>query len=156
MRTYILERSSDFVIGTSKHFLQTWFIHRGCLIIIWTGLNIKIGIPQKVYEWPSCYFAKIFLQSQLGIILAKGQLDHSHIYFLNYANFIFSPVQIIMGHPLITLYITQNLNAYFSSFGLNILKQDYLKKKMSLYAMDTFKCFVLNALCSKAKQLRVV
>ena len=91
LRTYILERSSDFVIGTSKHFLQTWFIHRGCLIIIWTGLNIKIGIPQKVYEWPSCYFAKIFLQSQLGIILAKGQLDHSHIYFLNYANFILMP-----------------------------------------------------------------
>ena len=23
---------------------------RGCLIIIWTGLNIKIGIAQKVYE----------------------------------------------------------------------------------------------------------
>ena len=23
---------------------------RGCLIIIWTGLNIKIGIVQKVYE----------------------------------------------------------------------------------------------------------
>ena len=26
------------------------FVYRGCLIIIWTGLNIKIGIVQKVYE----------------------------------------------------------------------------------------------------------
>ena len=27
-----------------------FFLTRGCLIIIWTGLNIKIGIVQKVYE----------------------------------------------------------------------------------------------------------
>ena len=27
-----------------------WKKPRGCLIIIWTGLNIKIGIVQKVYE----------------------------------------------------------------------------------------------------------
>ena len=25
-------------------------IIKGCIIIIWTGLNIKIGIVQKVYE----------------------------------------------------------------------------------------------------------
>ena len=35
---------------------------RGCLIIIWTGLNIKIGIVQKVNEWPSCPFAKILFE----------------------------------------------------------------------------------------------
>ena len=31
-------------ICTNKYF------NRGCLMIIWTGLNIKIGIVQKVYE----------------------------------------------------------------------------------------------------------
>ena len=43
------------------------------------------------------------------------------------------------------------------SITYKALKQDYLKKIES-YAMsqDTFKCFVLNALCSKAKQLRIV
>ena len=37
--------------------------YRGCLIIIWTGLisKIKKGIVQKVYEWPSWYFAKMIL-----------------------------------------------------------------------------------------------
>ena len=25
-------------------------VGKGCLIIIWTGLNIKTGIAQKVYE----------------------------------------------------------------------------------------------------------
>ena len=37
------------------------FFGRGCLIIISTGLNIKIGIIQKVYEWSSCPFAKMIL-----------------------------------------------------------------------------------------------
>ena len=31
----------------------------GCVIIIWTGLNIKIGIAQKVYELWNCSFVKI-------------------------------------------------------------------------------------------------
>ena len=35
--------------------------NRGCLIIIWTGLDIKIDIVKKVYEWPSLYFAKMIL-----------------------------------------------------------------------------------------------
>ena len=26
------------------------YVYRGCLIIIWTGLSIKIGIVQKAYE----------------------------------------------------------------------------------------------------------
>ena len=33
----------------------------GCLIIIWTGLYIKIGIVQKVYDGLSCPFAKMIL-----------------------------------------------------------------------------------------------
>ena len=55
--------------------------HRGCLIIIWTGLNIKIGIVQRVYEWPNCPFAKMipWLKNHYGKIPAW-----SLIYFLNY------------------------------------------------------------------------
>ena len=42
----------------SLHFIQLktdkkqekGFSNRGCPVIIWTGLNIKIGIVQKVYE----------------------------------------------------------------------------------------------------------
>ena len=46
--------------------------YRGCLIIIWTGLNIKIGIVQKVYEWSSCPFAKMIprLENHFGKIPA--------------------------------------------------------------------------------------
>ena len=35
---------------TPKHLDGELEKHRGCLIIIWTGLNIKIGIVQKVYK----------------------------------------------------------------------------------------------------------
>ena len=78
-------------------FLQKWLTQwlrwgvltqfetiRGCLIIIWTGLNIKIGIIQKVYEWSSCPFAKMIprLENHFGKIPAW-----SLIYFLNYAYF---------------------------------------------------------------------
>ena len=35
---------------------------RRCLIIIWTALNIKIGIVQKVYEWSNWPFAKMVVQ----------------------------------------------------------------------------------------------
>ena len=38
--------------------------------------------------------------SNWGIISAKGQFDHSHI-FLTMPILIFSPVQINMGHPLV-------------------------------------------------------
>ena len=42
----------------------------GCPIIIWTGLNIKIGIAQKVYELWNCSFAKmIVLQSLTKAII---------------------------------------------------------------------------------------
>ena len=45
---------------------------RGCLIIIWTGLNIKITIIQKAYEWTSCPFAKMIprLEHHFGKIPA--------------------------------------------------------------------------------------
>ena len=38
------------------------------------------------------------------------------------------------------------------------MKAGLSEDKIASYAMsyDTFKCFVLNALCSKAKQLRIV
>ena len=57
---------------------------RGCLIIIWTGLNIKINIVQKVYEWSSCRFAKmmLWLEDHFG-----KKPAWSLIYFLNYAYF---------------------------------------------------------------------
>ena len=35
---------------------------RGWCIKFVTGLNIIIGIVQKVYQWPGCYFAKMILQ----------------------------------------------------------------------------------------------
>ena len=45
----------------------------------------------------------------------------------------------------------------FSSI-MTTLKAGLSEDKIGSYAMskDTFKCFVLNALCSKAKQLRIV
>ena len=55
---------------------------RGWPIIIWIGLNIKIDIVQKVFEWPSWYFTKIFFQSRDHFGKMKAR---SLIYFLNYA-----------------------------------------------------------------------
>ena len=57
---------------------------RGCLIIIWTGLNIKIGIVQKVYEWQSWYFAKMIVES--GDYFGKRTAS-SLKHFLNYVYF---------------------------------------------------------------------
>ena len=45
--------------------------------------------------------------SNRGIILAKGQLDHLYT-FWTMPILIFSPVQIIMGHPLSRLEITKH------------------------------------------------
>ena len=90
---------------------ESGWANRGCPIIIWTGLNIKTGIVQKVYEWPNWSFAKMILQS--GIILAKEQLDHSYT-FWTMPILIFSPVQIIMGHPL----VVDCLFLFLSSFLL--------------------------------------
>ena len=76
-----------FVCMSSK----TWNIrqYRGWCIKFATGLNIIIGIVQKVYEWPGCYFAKMILL--WGIIWAKGQLDHSYTFWAM-PIMIFSPV----------------------------------------------------------------
>ena len=47
---------------SAKYSPKILTVDRGCPIIIWTGLNIKISIVQKVYEWPSWYFAKMIVQ----------------------------------------------------------------------------------------------
>ena len=39
------------------------YLTRGWVIIIWTGLNIKIGIAQKVYEFWNCSFVKMIVPS---------------------------------------------------------------------------------------------
>ena len=53
---------------------------RGCPKIIFTRLNIKIDIAQKVYEWPGWYFGK---KTAWSLILLELCL-----------------VNIILGHPL--------------------------------------------------------
>ena len=68
----------------------------GCPIIIWTGPNIKIGIVQKVYEWWSCSFAKMIVQS--GDHFGKRTAP-SLIYFLNYAYFDILPSPVNYGTP---------------------------------------------------------
>ena len=45
-----LNQASPVVISQQICPNHTTHIFRGCLIIIWTGLNIKIDIVQKVYE----------------------------------------------------------------------------------------------------------
>ena len=64
-----------------SYFLQNPYF-RGCPIIIWTGVNIKIDIVQKAYEWWNCPFAKMIprLEKHFGKLPAW-----SLIYFLNYA-----------------------------------------------------------------------
>ena len=48
----------------NKHVVLLLFRRsRGWVIIIWTGLNIKIGIAQKVYELWNCSFAKMIVPS---------------------------------------------------------------------------------------------
>ena len=79
-----MQKVSKITYFTSRFQLCTAKMTRVCLIIIWTGLNIKIGTFQKVYEWPSWFFAKMILQ--LGDHFEK-RTDWSLIYFLNYAYF---------------------------------------------------------------------
>ena len=59
-------------------------LYRGCPIIIWTGLIIKIGIVQKYMSDKAILFAKMIprLDNHFGKILAW-----SLKYFLNYAYF---------------------------------------------------------------------
>ena len=46
----------------------------------------------------------------------------------------------------------------YSGFCIKIFNRSVIWRKIESYSKswDTFKCFVLNALCSKAKQLRIV
>mgnify|MGYP006863858333 CR=1 FL=1 len=68
--------------------------------IIWTGLNIKIGIVQKVYVRVT---KLVFCQNDSpigGSFLQKDSL-FTHMYtFWTMPILISSPVQMIMGHPL--------------------------------------------------------
>ena len=72
---------------------------RGCLINFWTRLNIKIGLVQKVYEWPGWYFAKMILQS--GDHFGQGTA-WSLIHFLNYASFDIQPSLLTYETPSIS------------------------------------------------------
>ena len=102
----------------------TW--GRGCPIIIWTGLNIKIGIIQKVIEWSSCPFAN--WSPDWRIILAKYQLGRSYIFEIHMPILIFSSVQKILGHPISCLCLELKIEwvaisrpsfsqSFFSSFS---------------------------------------
>ena len=57
---------------------------RGCFPKFANGLNIKIGIVQKVYEWQSCSFAKMIFS--IGDHFDK-KTAWSHVYFMNYVYF---------------------------------------------------------------------
>ena len=78
------------IVGANNFFLSRW-----CLIIIWTGLNFKIGIVQKVYEWPSWYFAKMILKS--GDHFGK-RTAWSFLYLLNYVYSDIYPSRQILGN----------------------------------------------------------
>ena len=75
-----------FMLGSTKIQLHI-FCCRGCLKIIWTGLNIKIGIVQKVYV---TVIKLSFCQNDPQLRLEKnfGKITAwSLIYFLRYAYF---------------------------------------------------------------------
>ena len=75
----VLKNCVDFALLWFPKYV--WIVTRGWCIKFATGLNIIIGIAQKVYEWSSCPFAKIIppWKNHFGKITAW-----SHIYFLNY------------------------------------------------------------------------
>ena len=77
---YLLSVSCAFKVTITVTIIR----NIGCPIIIWTGLNTKIGIVQKVYEGWSCSFAKMipWLDNHFG----KRSVS-SLIYFLNNAYF---------------------------------------------------------------------
>ena len=85
-------------------FVNNCVESRGWVIIIWTGLNIKIGIAQKVYELCNCSFAKMIVPPE--------------------KNFGKRTVQIIMRHPILsskTLILVKRILIDFSFFGQALL-----------------------------------
>ena len=80
----IMQRYTDLLnIWQTQLWSARSKFNRGWVIIIWTGLNIKIDIVQKIYEWSSCSFAKMI--PRLGNNFAKICTAWSLIiYFLNY------------------------------------------------------------------------
>ena len=69
------------------------------------GLNIKMGIVQKVYEWSSCCFAKKIspFKNHLGKMTVW-----SLIYFWTMPILLFIPGANIGHHPLVRIYSDQN------------------------------------------------
>ena len=102
---------------------------RGCSIIVWTGLNIKIDIVQKVYEWPSWYFTKMIFQSwdHFGKMTAR-----SLVYFLNYAYltkilYLYLKLAFILSNLCwMTLYICKKYKDTLCPFARAILLMAFL------------------------------
>ena len=82
MYCHLKSYSCTRILPESRNLWQ--YPSRGCLIIIWTGLNIKIDIAQKVYELWNCSFAKMNIPS--GENFGKRTVSYL-IYFLSYAYF---------------------------------------------------------------------
>ena len=113
--------------------------YRGCLKSKQTGLNIIIVIVQKEYEWSSCPFVKMIFQ--WGIILAKGQFDQSYT-FWTMSILIFSPVYLLLRHPLCTL-----TGTYCNS----VLDKIYriLKKGQRIFMVACLTLFLVKLLNTK-------
>ena len=80
LHTYIEHITVNAHSFTSFHA----FLSKGCPKIMFTRLNIIMGIVQKVHEWSSCPFAKMCppWENHFGKIPVWPP-----IYFLNYAYF---------------------------------------------------------------------
>ena len=66
----------------NQEYLSSQTLDRDWLPKFETGLNIIIGIVQKVYEWPICPFAKMI---PLWVHHFDRRRGCSLLYFLNYA-----------------------------------------------------------------------
>ena len=88
---------NDFQVKDSCGFFS-W--NRGWSPKFATGLNVLIGIDQKIYEWPDVLLLKWC--TLRGIILAKWQLSHSYTFWTMSKPIIviFSPVANFGDHPL--------------------------------------------------------
>ena len=64
--------------------------------------------------------------SNQGIILPKGQLDHSYTFWTKHI-LIFSPAQIIMGHPLVLALIFCKID-----YGMHHLGTQYNKVELQI------------------------
>ena len=114
-------------------FLISSKVSIGCLIIIWTGLNIKIGIAQKIYtKWWSCSFAKMLpwwdnhfgkipvKYRSLMILCDSPPLLHYFSWYQNHSlknlSPFWNPGQIFLDHVLIKWGQTQNRDKFFKEW----------------------------------------